>query len=205
MFLWRNEKNVDIFQLKKCHVWSFAYFRALTSALFNTNLTLVMLNKLTLVLLNKLRCHAYFQFSANQITWSNLLIQINILNGKQCRSRSVGFFRSQLIWIYTVCKDKVYPGSAGLGLRCHTPHRLLIFSQLDHLVLVVDINSHTWWQQCRSRKATDLDLHCLQRQVISTISRTRVKASGTWVGQLSLSVGWENASEQGLQAILFNP
>ena len=34
------------------------------------------------------------------------------LNGKQCRSRSVGFFRSQLIWNYTVCKGKVYPGSS---------------------------------------------------------------------------------------------
>ena len=72
---------------------------------------------LTLVMLNKLRCHAHFQFSANQITWSRLLIQIHILNGKQCRSRSVGFFRSQLIWIYTVCKYRVYPGSAGQGLR----------------------------------------------------------------------------------------
>ena len=26
-------------------------------------------------------------------------------------------FRSQLIWIYTVCKGKVYPGSAGQGLK----------------------------------------------------------------------------------------
>ena len=40
-----------------------------------------------------------------------------MLNGKQCRSRSVGFFRSQLIWIYTVCKGRVYPGSAGHGLN----------------------------------------------------------------------------------------
>ena len=71
---------------------------------------------LILVLLNKLRRHAYFLFSANQITWSKLFIQIQILNNKQCRSRSVGFFRSQLIWIYTVCKDRVYPGSAGQGL-----------------------------------------------------------------------------------------
>ena len=71
---------------------------------------------LTLVLLNKLRCHAYFQFSANQITWSSLFIRIHILNGKQCRYRSVGFFRSQLIRIYTVSKDRVYLGSAGLGL-----------------------------------------------------------------------------------------
>ena len=50
------------------------------------------------------------------------LIQIHILKDKQCRSRSVGFFtvgfwRSQLIWSYTVCKGKVYPGSAGPGLR----------------------------------------------------------------------------------------
>ena len=71
---------------------------------------------LTLVLLNKLRCHTYFQFSANQITWSSLLMQIHILNDKQCSSRSVGFFRSQLIWIYTVCKGRVDPGSAGEGL-----------------------------------------------------------------------------------------
>ena len=71
---------------------------------------------LTLVMLNKLRCHTHFQFSVNQITWSRLLTQTHILNGKQCRSRSVGF-RSQLIWIYTVCKDRVYPSSEGLGLN----------------------------------------------------------------------------------------
>ena len=35
----------------------------------------------------------------------------------QCRSRSVGFFRSQLIWIYTVCKGRIYQGSAGQGLK----------------------------------------------------------------------------------------
>ena len=32
------------------------------------------MSRLTLVLLNKLRFHAHFQFSANQITWSRLLI-----------------------------------------------------------------------------------------------------------------------------------
>ena len=36
---------------------------------------------------------------------------------KQCRSRSVDFFRSHLIWIYTVCKGRAYQGSAGPGLR----------------------------------------------------------------------------------------
>ena len=56
-------------------------------------------------------------FTPNQITWSGLLIWIYILNGKQCRSRAVGFFRSQLILIYTVFKGRVYPGSAGPGLN----------------------------------------------------------------------------------------
>ena len=85
------------------------------SGILSYLMSVTNLRFLTIILLNKLRCHAYFQFSAS-ITWSSLLIQIHILNGKQCRSRSVGFFRSQLIWIYTVCKDRVYPGSAGQGL-----------------------------------------------------------------------------------------
>ena len=75
---------------------------------------------LSLVMLNKSKCHAHFCFSANQITWSRLLIQIHILSDKQCRFRSVGFFRSfrsQLIWIYTVCKGRVYPGSAEQGIN----------------------------------------------------------------------------------------
>ena len=48
---------------------------------------------LTLVMLNKLRCHTHFQFSANQITCARLLIKNHILNDKQGRSRSVGFWR----------------------------------------------------------------------------------------------------------------
>ena len=28
-----------------------------------------------------------------------------------------GFYRSQLIWIHTVCKGRAYPGSAGPGLN----------------------------------------------------------------------------------------
>ena len=75
------------------------------------------LELLTLLMLNKFRWHAHFKSSANQITWSRLLIQIHILNDKQCRSRSINFFRSKLIWIYTVCKSRTYPGSAGQGLK----------------------------------------------------------------------------------------
>ena len=45
------------------------------------------------------------------------MIQTHILNDQQCRSKSVGFFGSQLNWIYTVCKGMVNLGSAGAGLR----------------------------------------------------------------------------------------
>ena len=73
--------------------------------------------KLTLAMLNKLRCQAHFQFWANQIAWFRLLIQVQKLYGKECRSKSVGFFRSRLIWTYTVCKCRAYLGSAGQGLN----------------------------------------------------------------------------------------
>ena len=74
---------------------------------------------LTRVMLNKLWCHTHFSLSANQISWSRLLIQIYILNDKQCRFRSVGF-RSQLIWIFFVCK-----GRAGPGLTIKAPFNIL--------------------------------------------------------------------------------
>ena len=71
---------------------------------------------LTHVMLNKLWCHAHFCLSANQVTWFRLLIQIHILNDKQYRSTSFGFLRSQLIWIYTVCKGREYLDSEEPGL-----------------------------------------------------------------------------------------
>ena len=69
-------------------------------------------------------CHAHFQFSANQITLSRLLILVHILNDKQCRSRLVGFC--------TVCKGRVYLDSAGEGLthNCSRWHSMIfIFSK----------------------------------------------------------------------------
>ena len=91
-----------------------------------------MLHKLTLVLLNKLRCHTHFLFSADQMTWSRLLIHIHEVNDKQCRSRSVGFYRSQLIWIYTVCKDRVYPDS---GLEFYQIHQFSYFCEFPKICL----------------------------------------------------------------------
>ena len=66
---------------------------------------------------------------------------------------------------------------------CHAekikmPHTLLIVSQSDSLIQIVDIYPHTDWQtvQIQISWLTDLDLHCLQRQGISGLSRTRVES-----------------------------
>ena len=89
---------------------------------FCTELQTRRVAKLTLVMLNELRCHAHFQFSANQITWSRLLIQYHILNGKQCRSRSVGFWvQIQISWLLTKPTD--------LDLHCFQRQGLSRFSR----------------------------------------------------------------------------
>ena len=55
------------------------------------------------------------------------------------------------------------------------PHSLLIVSQLDYLIQIVDINSHMEWQTVQIQISWLLkNLHCLQRQGISGFSRTRV-------------------------------
>ena len=52
-------------------------------------------------------------------------MQIHVSNDKQCRSGSVGFFRCQLIWIYTLFKGRVYQSSAGQGLKNADIHYIL--------------------------------------------------------------------------------
>ena len=94
--------------------------------------------RLTLVLLNKLRCHAFFQIFRlsdyltqtadinSHAEWQTVQIQISWL------------LRSQLIWIYTVCKCRVYPGSAGQGLRGTSKEYPL------HMFLLRNKNSIVW-------------------------------------------------------------
>lgn len=48
-------------------------------------------------------CHTHFVVSSDQLTWCNLLLQIDKLNEKYCRYWSNGFLRSHMIQIYTVC------------------------------------------------------------------------------------------------------
>ena len=68
--------------------WSKILFGTTPSPAYDQKVKVTNLEIYVKVLLNKLSCHAHFQFSANQMMWSRLLIQIHILNGKQCRSRS---------------------------------------------------------------------------------------------------------------------
>ena len=74
------------------------------------------------------------------------------------------------------------------------PHPFQIFSQSDYLIQVVDINSYSDWQTVQIQiswllEPTDLDLHCLQRQGISGLCRTRVKTAQYTLMRLLLSEG----------------
>ena len=107
--IWKNFR-------KQCHICSYmqcvdsdhlVHLHRLNRA-FSVLLTFVMLNKL-------MPCPLPI-FSK-----SDFLIQVVDISHTEgqtkCRARSVSFFRSQLIWIYTVCKGRVYPGSEGQGLK----------------------------------------------------------------------------------------
>ena len=115
--------------------------------------------------------------SANQITWSRLLIKIHTLNDKQRRSKSVGFFRSQLIWIYTVCKGRVYLGSAGEGLIAFL-YKALYFQSL--LVKLDTIKFCCSYFQHIFRKCDCLKIKC------------------------SLSAQWNEIHQQLIQRIIFS-
>ena len=60
-------------------------------------------------------CHATptSNFQSIRLLDPDDLYKVTYNNGKQCRSRSVGFFRSIL---GCFCKGRVYPGSTGQGL-----------------------------------------------------------------------------------------
>ena len=83
------------------------------------------------------------------------------------------------------------------------PRPLLIFSQSDNLIQIVNINSQTKWQTVQVQiswlfqKPTDLDLYSLQRQGVSGFSRTRVKGIDTLSGEITLSNHFCLSSEKG--------
>ena len=92
-----------------------------------------------------------------------VVIQINILNDKQCRSRSVGFLiRSQLIWIFTVCKGRTYPGSAGQDLiNCIFPKYWDRQERANSIVPDQMLQNSVDPDQMLQNAASDQGLHCL--------------------------------------------
>ena len=96
--------HLPFISLTKCWVFLKVFYLILLYSI----LTLVLLNKLSLP-------HPFLTVNQSD-NWMLFVISIHKLNEKQCRSWSDGFFRSHLIWIYTVFKGNAYPGSAGQGL-----------------------------------------------------------------------------------------
>ena len=91
------------------------------------------------------------------LSWENkmsIFEEYEVSNDKQCRSRSVGFWRSKLIWIYTVCKDRAYLGSTGSGLM--GPDTLgsffAIFTQRYLLWFPICVSLHQFSSEKRSTK-----------------------------------------------------
>ena len=103
------------------------------------------------------------------ITWFQLLIQIHILNDKQRRSR----FRSQLIWIYTVCQNRAYPGSAGLGLSIAQRKQTLTVTILRRRDLIAFLTCLIWLFSLSTTFAddmvslSDMICHCIFVKQIS--------------------------------------
>ena len=121
------------------------------------------------------------------------MIQIRILNGKQCRSRSVGLFRNQLSWIYTVCKDRVYPGSAGLELTLKEPRKpasenVVCLYRLLHLLAnfsnILFAYRQTVWTSIRLllKEQSDLGPYFLQKWLLK--SQSDEKATIVVIGSL---------------------
>ena len=81
------------------------------------------MDTLTFTMLNKLICHAHFYFSANQITLSRLLIQIQIFNDSADPDQELNNLALQM----DVCKGRAYQGSARLGLTSY----ILVLLQLN--------------------------------------------------------------------------
>ena len=91
----KSEEVIYIHILLHFSPWSEYTWQCLLDKEYQNNFKIYKLN---LVMLNKLICHAHFQFPANQITWSWFLTEIHIFNNTA--DPHVGFFRSQVIWIY---------------------------------------------------------------------------------------------------------
>ena len=82
---------------------------------------------------------------------SDYLIQVVDINShtqwQTVQIQIIGFFWSQLIWIYIVCKGRVYPGSARKGLNFYGKKQSLNASLLQNSTQVLPsyFFSHSLW------------------------------------------------------------
>ena len=109
------------------------------------------------------------------------------MSSKQCRPWSDVAFPLSDLSIYCLLRPVSPIFKVNIINPCHVekikmPCPFQIFSQSDCLIQIIDINSHTEWQTVQIPiswlllKPTDLDLHHLQRQYISSFIRTRVNS-----------------------------
>ena len=106
-------------------------------------------------MLNKLRCHAQFKFSANQIAWSRLLIQIHSLNVLKFRTLySIHFlpkfyflcswFLKYLVeWQTVLTLIRLF--LKDLGLHCfHMPfcHKTSVYEILEDIYRIWILSEH---------------------------------------------------------------
>ena len=150
---------------------------------------------LTLLMLYKLRCHAHFQFPAYQITWSGFSIEIHIFNDNNADPDQRPF-RSQLIWIYTICwnravfskrsiKWKVLPERTAVPLKESFPltlypltfkfsiymYDILIFIKSIKRIIVLLLNTRFSTQMTPKAYITDFLSQTLMSRVTPTCPR----------------------------------
>ena len=96
-----------------CFLWEKTLFRKETSISYRPASPWKYVNALNL-------SHAkYFKMSRPLLIFSQSVCLIQVVDANldtKWQTAQIQIFRSQLIWIYIVCKDRVYPVSAGLGL-----------------------------------------------------------------------------------------
>ena len=133
-------------------------------------------NILTLVLLNKLRCHIFFNFSC----LSDYLIQIVDINShtkwQTVQMEISWLLRSQLIWIYTVCKDRAYPGSARQGLKyCLYKFEFRIFKSwpLSLSELMQQTTNSQYFSYFSQKIGSDIYANCLLEGLSKPVFREK--------------------------------
>ena len=126
---------------------------------------------------------------------SDYLIQIVDINShtelQTVQIQISWLLRSQLIWIYTVCKGRIYPGSAGQGLIFFCEWCLLLaHAALLAFPLLISFNfhcsPHLWWKFAISIHLTNIQERNrrLTKNYLITRAQDVVKYTKTYAAEL---------------------